>query len=526
MKTYLPSVNPLLLLGIGLAIVLGGILWLRLHPFLSLILGAFAVGGLTSIDNIQKSLAAKYEGDNFRKAVSSEVKTEITNLKQDGQPFDEAQIREQVRAKLKEAQTPFIKAANERATTESKQNLLQRITGAFGTTCGKIGILIAMACVIGRCMLASGAAERIVRAALSVVGIKGAPVAFCCSSFLLGIPVFFDSLFLLAIPLVKATWLKIKKNYVLFVVALVAGGTMTHSLVPPTPGPLFVAEELGVNLGTMILAGMAIGVFCSASGLAYAYWINKRMDIPLRETPEALKKLEELADRDLNELPSLGLALLPILLPVALISGVTIYKSGLDPTITIHPILNLLGDKNIALTLAAALAMLLAASRLKDRKALADHVQQAMMEGGLIILICCAGGAFGAMLQQSGIGPHISGMMGSEPLDFALLPLAFVVTAVIRGAQGSATVAMFTAVAIVGSLVTDLEALSFHPVFLAVAIGCGSKPFPWMNDSGFWVISKMSGMTEKETLKALTPMATIMGLTGIIVTMIAAKLFS
>ena len=233
-----------------------------------------------------------------------------------------------------------------------------------------------------------------------------------------------------------------------------------------------------------------------------------------------------MSERDINELHSLGLALLPILLPVALISGVTIYKSGLDPTITIHPALNLLGDKNIALTLAAALAMLLAASRLKDRKSLAEHVQQAMMEGGLIILICCAGGAFGAMLQQSGIGPHISGMMGSEPLDFALLPLAFIVTAVIRGAQGSATVAMFTAVAIVGSLVTDLEALSFHPVFLAVAIGCGSKPFPWMNDSGFWVISKMSGMTEKETLKALTPMATIMGLTGIIVTMIAAKLFS
>jgi GntP family gluconate:H+ symporter len=127
------------------------------------------------------------------------------------------------------------------------------------------------------------------------------------------------------------------------------------------------------------------------------------------------------------------------------------------------------------------------------------------------------------MLQQSGIGPHISGMMGKEPLDFGLLPLAFVVTAIIRGAQGSATVAMFTGVAIVGSLVTDLDALSYHPVYLAVAIGCGSKPFPWMNDSGFWVISKMSGMTERETLKALTPMATIMGLTGIIVTMIAAR---
>ena len=518
--------NPLLLLAIGLAIVLGGILWLRLHPFLSLILGAFAVGGLTSIENIQKSLAAKYEGENFRKAVNSEVIQQITEYKKEGRTFDESKIRENVRKEQGSQKDLLITAAKERASSESKRNTLQRITTAFGTTSGKIGILIAMACVIGRCMLASGAAERIVRAALSVVGMRGAPVAFCSSSFLLGIPVFFDSLFLLAIPLVKATWLKVKKNYVLFVVALVAGGTMTHSLVPPTPGPLFVAEELGVNLGTMILAGMAIGLFCSASGLAYAYWINKRMDIPLRETPGDMKKLEELAERDVNELPPLWLALLPILLPVALISGVTIYKSGLDLTITLHPFLNLLGDKNIALTLAAAMAMMLAASRLKDRKALAEHVQQAMMEGGLIILICCAGGAFGAMLQQSGIGPHISGMMGSEPLDFALLPLAFVVTAVIRGAQGSATVAMFTAVAIVGSLVTDLEALSFHPVFLAVAIGCGSKPFPWMNDSGFWVISKMSGMTEKETLKALTPMATIMGLTGIIVTMIAAKLFS
>jgi len=520
---YRPPVNPLLLLALGLAIVLGGILWLRLHPFLSLILGAFVVGGLTSVENIQKSMAAKYEGDAFRAEVKAGVKRKISALKKEGKSFDAAKIRDDVRAELKPRKAEFELNAKTKAVKHAKQNTLQRITAAFGSTCGKIGILIAMACVIGRCLLASGAAERIVRTALAFVGERNAAVAFCGSAFVLGIPVFFDSLFLLAIPLVKATWLKVKKNYVLFVVALVAGGTMTHSLVPPTPGPLFVAEELGVNLGTMILVGMAVGICCSAMGLVYAHWINRRMDIPLRETPEAMKKLEELARRDINELPSLGLSLLPILLPVALISGVTIYKSGLDPSQSIDPILNLLGDKNIALTIAAGLAMLLAATRLKDRQAVADHVQQAMLEGGLIILICCAGGAFGAMLQQSGIGPYISSMMGKEPLDFGLLPLAFVVTAIIRGAQGSATVAMFTGVAIVGSLVTDLDALSYHPVYLAVAIGCGSKPFPWMNDSGFWVISKMSGMTERETLKALTPMATIMGLTGIIVTMIAAR---
>ena len=517
--------NPLLLLSLGLAIVLGGILWLRLHPFLSLILGAFAVGGLTSINNIEKSMAAKYHGDSFRATITELVKERIGELKKKGKPFDEQAIRKTIKQELKPSEKEKLKsAAQAKAENYAKDNTtLSRITAAFGSTCGKIGILIAMACVIGRCLLASGAAERIVRGALSLVGERNAAVAFCGSAFVLGIPVFFDSLFLLAIPLVKATWLKVKKNYVLFVVALVAGGTMTHSLVPPTPGPLFVAEELGVNLGTMILVGMAVGICCSTVGLLYARWLNKRMEVPLRETPEAMKKLEELARRDISELPSLGLSLLPILLPVALISGVTIYKSGLDPTQVANPILSLLGDKTVALTLAAAVAMLLAAVRLNDRKAVADHVQESMLEGGLIILICCAGGAFGAMLQQSGIGPFISEMTGDKPLDFALLPLAFVVTAVIRGAQGSATVAMFTAVGIVASLVSDLDGLSYHPVYLAVAIGCGSKPFPWMNDSGFWVISKMSGMTEKETLKALTPMATLMGLTGIIITMIAAK---
>ena len=133
--------NPLLLLAIGLAIVLGGILWLRLHPFLSLIVGAFAVGGLTSIENIQKSLAAKYEGENFRKAVNSEVIQQITEHKKEGRTFDESKIRENVRKKQGSQKDQLITAAKERASSESKRNTLQRITTAFGTTCGKIGIL-------------------------------------------------------------------------------------------------------------------------------------------------------------------------------------------------------------------------------------------------------------------------------------------------------------------------------------------------------------------------------------------------
>jgi GntP family gluconate:H+ symporter len=509
---------------IGLGIVLGSILWLRLHPFLALIVGAFFVGGFTGQEYLVEATKSKIYGELLRDAVQAEM---ASMAERAATGSGVIQTTEQLRADARssvEFQTEQLSAtAEERARQFAAQSsALDRITAAMGSTCQKIGLLIAMACVIGRCLLVSGAAERIVRAALSLVGSRGAPLAFSASSFLLSIPVFFDSMFLLVIPLAKATWLKLRKDYLLLVLALITGGTITHSLVPPTPGPLFVAEELDVNIGTMILVGMAVGLCCTLVGLVFAYWLNSRLEIPVRDSPAALAHLEQLSQRDISELPSLAVSLLPVLLPVALISGATIYGSLLGPTQSLPPTITFLGDKNIALSLSAVLAMLLAASALRDRQALSEQVQQAMQEAGLIILICCAGGAFGATLQQSGIGPYISRMTGSQPLDLGLLPLAFVVTAVIRGAQGSSTVAMFTAVAIVRGLAPDLGALSYHPVYLAVCIGCGSKPFPWMNDSGFWVISRMSGMTEQETLKTHTPMVTLMGFTGFAVTWLAA----
>jgi GntP family gluconate:H+ symporter len=373
-------------------------------------------------------------------------------------------------------------------------------------------------------LLISGAAERIVRAALRRVGPQGAPLAFSASGFVLGIPVFFDSVFLLTIPLAKATWLKLRKNYLLFTMALITGGTITHSLVPPTPGPLFAAKELGVSIGLMILVGTGVGLCCTASGLAFAYWINTRMELPVREPPESLEQLQLSSDREQSGLPSIWLALTPVVLPVLLISGVTIYESALDPGQTLPPMVKFLGDTNMALILAAAISLAMAAAYLPDRQVLADQMQQAMQEAGLIILVCCGGGAFGAALQQSGIGPYISGLTGKQPLDFSLLPLSFLVAAAVRTAQGSSTVAMLTAVEIVRSLAPDLTSLSYHPVYLAVGIGCGSKPIPWMNDSGFWVISKTSGLTEREMLRTHTPMVSLMGVVGIGVTMLFAKL--
>ncbi|MCA9129458.1 MAG: GntP family permease [Planctomycetales bacterium] len=518
--------NPLILLAVGLGIVLGGILWLRLHPFLALMLGAMAVGGLTSHGNLQRSMAAKYRGELMRAAIQEQANRTAGELQAHGTPFDRHEVRSNAQREIFSRLDEFEEAARVKAEAYVSTNpAIRRITFAMGETFSKVGLLIAMACVVGRCLLASGAAESIVRRALGCVGERGAPVAFSASTFLLSIPVFFDSVFLLVIPLAKATALKLRRNYLLFILAVVTGGTMTHSLVPPTPGPLFVAEELGVNVGTMILAGTSIGLCCTVVGLVCAYWLNRRVTIPVRDTTEALQRLEDLSRKDLDRLPPLWLALTPVVLPVLLISGLTLYTSRLQLTESVPSTLALLGDKNVALSISAVIAMLVAAAYLKERAAFADQMQSAIQEASLIILICCAGGAFGATLQQSGIGPYVSSLSGSKPLDFALLPLAFLLTAVIRGAQGSSTVAMFTAVEIVGSLAPDLHALSYHPVYLAIGIGCGSKPFPWMNDSGFWVISRMSGMTERETLRTHTPMVTIMGVSGILITMLAAKVF-
>jgi GntP family gluconate:H+ symporter len=155
-----------------------------------------------------------------------------------------------------------------------------------------------------------------------------------------------------------------------------------------------------------------------------------------------------------------------------------------------------------------------------DRDRIAGTVQSALRGGGLIILITAAGGALGAVLQQTGIGPRIEELALAHRL--ALLPLAFAVTSLMRTAQGSATVAMITSVGILAGF-ADPALLGFHPVYLALAIGCGSKPVPWMNDSGFWIVGKMSGLTEAETLKTFSVMLTLMGIVGLVMTMVLAR---
>ncbi len=477
-------IDPLWLLLVGMIVVLGGILLLRLHAFLALILGALIVASLTTSAALEKYANQK-----------------------------EMTVKEKA------------------ALVESSVG--ERVAQGFGRTCTKIGILIAMASIIGKFLLESGAAERIVRSLLKWLGEKHASHAFLSSGFLLGMPVFFDTVFYLMMPLGKAMGVRTGRNYGLYIMAIVAGATMTHSLVPPTPGPLFVAGALSVNMGLMIIGGIVVGLFTVSAGYLYALWANRRWQLPVRDTADtSAAELKSMTEKDEAALPPFWLSILPIILPVILIAGGTFYNSWTksQPSVTAAPfwqrigvLINNLGNPNVALTISAAIALLTYALWNRDRKKnITTLLQNALSSGGLIILITSAGGAFGGILQQTGIGFRIQELAASYHI--AALPLAFFVTAVVRTAQGSATVAMITAVGILGGL-ADGGQLGFHPLYLALVIGCGSKLIPWMNDSGFWVICKMSGMTEGETLKTCSAMMTLMGIVGLFVIMILARLF-
>jgi gluconate:H+ symporter, GntP family len=300
---------------------------------------------------------------------------------------------------------------------------------------------------------------------------------------------------------------------------------MAHSLVPPTPGPLFAAGAFGVNIGLMMVMGGIVGFGCSSIGLLYAAWLNKRQDIPLRTTADtSLDDLQGWLNKDTRELPSFFMSNLPIVLPVVLIAAQTILSNlPVQVPQTVLRIFKQLGNPVIALFIGTCIALYLLGKQHSFRlKELEKPVEKAIGSAGTIILITCMGGAFGAILQQTSIGTWLIGVSGDYKL--AALPLAFFVTAVIRTAQGSETVAMITAVGIL-TVLNVPGVLGFHPVYLAIVIGCGSKLFPWMNDSGFWIICKMSGFTETETIRNFSILLSLMGTTGLFLCMLLASIF-
>ena len=383
----------------------------------------------------------------------------------------------------------------------------------FGVVAGKIAWVIALAAIIGTAMMKSGAAEQIVNWLLKTLGTGSAPLALVISGFVLSIPVYFDTVFFLLIPLAITLALKTGKDFVRYVVAISGGAVISHSIVPPTPGPLIMAESLSIDLGVVILAGLLAGILPIVVVLKVAKRLNQKLDIPVRVADASVTSVQQP--------PSVLLSTLPIIVPITMISLASIVEVV---TGSLPDWVAFLGNKNFAMSVGAIIALYLWASALKlGKQELWSAISKPLEIAGVIILITSAGGAYGAMIKHSGISDAIS--LAIEGFSVHYVLLAWLIAAVMKTAQGSGTVSMITSSAIMAALIGPDAQLGYHPVYILLSIGFGSMAISWMNDSGFWIVSRMSGFTEREALQTWTFLLAAISVVGLLQVFLMSWLF-
>lgn len=419
---------------------------------------------------------------------------------------------------------------------------VEMVSKGLGDAARDIAISIALAAVIGMCLMESGGADKVVRRFLAFFGEKRAGWALLWSTFILSAPIFFDTMFMLMVPLAMALRMRTGKDYTLYLMAICCGGTVTHSMTVPHPGPVAVVENLHLNVGESLVGGMVIGAITCFFGFLFSKWLNARTEVPLRASGGvSLEDLQGVSAKAENELPSFFWSITPVILPIILISLTTVFElahsgakegtgwgvamvnmfGGESGFTAIRAWVDFIGHKNIALIIGALIAVgVLAKQRGFGLKKIESLMGPPLETACMIILITSAGGAFGYALRSAGVGTAVADLAKTYSLNLVLL--GWVVAAVVRVAQGSATVAMLTAASIMAPMLADAK-LGCHPIYLFTSIGFGAMCCSWMNDSGFWVVNRLSGMTEKETLRTWSLQLTADSVIGLLVTLALSK---
>lgn len=435
--------------------------------------------------------------------------------------------------------------------------VLESITNGFGTTLGSIGIVIGLGVAVGKILEVSGAADALARAVVRALGKGREPWAMAGTGSLISIPVFCDSGYVIMNPLARSIARRKKAGYVTLALALGCGMTLTHHLVPPTPGPLGVAGILGADLGALVLWGLAFSVVLMPIVVLYARWIGPRLESEVRpEVREAVYGTAALSggpadggtavltksttagggggtgisagdapeddDEPVDDPAAalgppppgakphrvpVGLAVLPLLVPLLLIIANTVATAidqnaqdaldgeNYDPSRTAE-ILAFIGAPVVALIIGVILAVYVLLPRWTTRSQVGGWLSEAASSAGLVILITGAGGALGQVLRDSGVGDELAEAISSWNLPGVLVP--FLIASLVRIAQGSGTVAMITAASVTAPLV---DGLGISALLAALACCAGSMVLSYFNDSYFWVVTRFTGLDGTAALR-------------------------
>ena len=380
----------------------------------------------------------------------------------------------------------------------------------FGQTLGSIGLVIGLGIILGNMLADSRATEQIAALLLRVVGPKRAPLAVGLTGYLVSIPVFLNASFIVFMPLLRDLTRTTRIPLVTLVTALIIAGIGTHCIVPPTPGPLAVMGTLSLDPGPFIGWGLLVSLPGLIIGVLAAGYFGRQ---PQMQVVDENPVLEKTPTSDERPLPSGGLSMFVLLFPIVLILVGSLTASFLPPTSVARPVLAFIGDKNVAMLVGVALAGILLSKY--RRKSFEEIVADGGANAGLLILIVGAGGAFGAIINGSGIAESLVKTLSS--MNLSLLWLGFLLTAILRAAQGSATVAAVTVASLMAPMIAPA---GVNALTVGLAICCGSMCCSFPNDSGFWVISRFSGLSVSQMLRVWTLTSTMAGIACFLVVLL------
>lgn len=365
--------------------------------------------------------------------------------------------------------------------------ILQSIADGFGGVIGKIGLVILLGVIIGTFLEKTGGALVIAQSILSWIGEKSVMLAMMITGWILSVPIFGDSAFVMMNPINKSLSFKGKLPYAATTVALTLGVSSSHSLVPPTPGPIATAGIVGADLGLVIMWGIVVSTIALVPCFFYVKYYVTRFEL----VPQIATVDKTIAN---TKFPSLGKSALPIVIPLILIvfASIANYPSHPFGEGTLANALIFIGHPVMALLIGAFLSFILPDKFEIRLLSSTGWIGEALVTAAPIILITGAGGVFGMMLQKSGIAELVSSNMSNASWG---LFLPFLMALALKTAQGSSTVAMITTASIVAPLLPVLGLESdTHRVFATLAIGCGAIAISHANDSFFWVMTQMTGM--------------------------------
>lgn len=400
---------------------------------------------------------------------------------------------------------------------EKTFGIVNSITSGFGGTLGSIGIIIGFGVMMGQIFEVTGAAKRMAHTFLKLFGKKREEEALALTGFLVSIPIFCDSGFVVLAPIAKAISKATKKSVIGLGTALAAGLVITHSLVPPTPGPLGVCGIFGVDVGKFILLTLVLALPMAIACIAYSrlYLSKKYYRIPneegeIVEMPYQEPNYEAAFSMDMTGVPGALESFMPLIIPIILILINTV-ATAMGKTEGFMNVLVFLGQPIVAVGLGLIVAILTLGRSLDRHEALTE-MEKGMASAGIIMLVTGGGGALGQIIKDSGLGTFMAEGLAKTAIPIIILPL--LIATAMRFIQGSGTVAMTTAASITAPIIA---ASGVSPILGAVACCVGSLFFGYFNDSYFWVVNRTLGVSEaKDQLRIWSVTSTVAWAVGVV----------